>query len=120
MTYDQGQPIAERCRFLYKNGCQFAIRTMRMGARIHCNLLIIGCLFIAGCANVKVTGRRELAAVPEAKPRTIYVTDFGLDPQTIKLESGLLPFSPLSSTKSDESETLLPRLTCSAENATPE
>jgi hypothetical protein len=85
-----------------------------MAARIRDHLLIIigclGCLLAAGCANVKVTGRRELATVPAVTPSVIYVTDFGLDPDTIKLETGILPVSPASSAESDESETLFPRL----------
>ena len=73
-------------------------------------LLIVGCALLAGCANVNVTGRRELSTVPEVTPTIIYVSDFSLDPQSIKLESGLLPVSRVNSTRSDESDTLFPRL----------
>jgi uncharacterized protein DUF4410 len=83
---------------------------MRMAARIRYQVLIIGCLLLTACANVKVTGRHQLAAVPEITPGTIYVSDFSLDPQSIRLETGLLPVSPLVSAQSDESETLFPRL----------
>lgn len=78
--------------------------------RIRFHLLIIGCLLMVGCASVKVTGRRELATVPEVTPSIIYVADFRLDPQSMKLETGLLPLLPVSSPKSDESDTLFPRL----------
>jgi len=81
-----------------------------MTRRIRYQVLIIGCLLMAACANVKVTGRHQLALVPEIAPRTIYVGDFNLDPQSIKLETGLFPISPVSSTQSDESETLFARL----------
>src|SRR5215471_10285207 len=81
-----------------------------MGGRIRDHLLMIGCLLWAGCANVKLTGLRELAPVPEIKPSIIYVADFTLDPQSIRIETGVLPVSPVSSDKSDESETLFPRL----------
>src|SRR5215469_14809209 len=81
-----------------------------MSGRIGGHLLIIGCLLLAGCANVKLTGLRELAPVPEITPSIIYVADFTLDPQSIRVETGVLPVSPVSSDKSDESETLFPRL----------
>lgn len=81
-----------------------------MAGRTGNHLLMIGCLLLAGCANVKLTGLRELATVPEVTPRIIYVADFSLDPQSIRVETGVLPLSPVSSEKSDESETLFPRL----------
>ena len=81
-----------------------------MSGRIGGHLLIIGCLLLAGCANVKLTGLRELSPVPEITPSIIYVADFTLDPQSIRVETGVLPVSPVSSDKSDESETLFPRL----------
>ncbi|MBV8772509.1 MAG: DUF4410 domain-containing protein [Deltaproteobacteria bacterium] len=65
---------------------------------------------MVGCANVKVTGRRELAPVPEVTPSIIYVADFSLDPKTMTPETGLLPLLPVTSPKSDESDTLFPRL----------
>jgi len=71
---------------------------------------MIGCLLLAGCADVKLTGVQELAAVPELSPRIIYVADFTLEPQRFRVETGILPVSPVSSDKSDESETLFPRL----------
>lgn len=71
---------------------------------------MFGCLLLAGCANVKLTGLRELATVPQLTPSIIYVADFTLDPQSIKVETGVLPFSPVSSERFDESETLFPRL----------
>ncbi|MBV8356503.1 MAG: DUF4410 domain-containing protein [Deltaproteobacteria bacterium] len=81
-----------------------------MGGKIRDHLLMIGCLLLAGCANVKLTGRRELAPVPEVTPSIIYVADFTLEPQSLRVETGILPVSPVSSDKSDESETLLPKL----------
>ena len=81
-----------------------------MSGRIRDHLLVIGCLLLAGCANVKLTGLRELAPVPEVTPNIIHVADFTLDPQSMRLETGILPISPVSSDKSDESETLFPRL----------
>lgn len=81
-----------------------------MGGRIRDHLLMIGCLLLAGCANVKLTGLRQLAPVPEVTPSIIYVADFTLDPQSLRIERGILPVSPMSSDKSDESETLFPRL----------
>jgi Domain of unknown function (DUF4410) len=86
----------------------YAKDVIAVQSRFH--LLIIGCLLVAACANVRVTGGRELAAVPEVSPTIIYVSDFTLDPQTLKPETGILPLWPINSTKSDESETLFPRL----------
>jgi Domain of unknown function (DUF4410) len=77
--------------------------------RIRFRPLIVVCLVMAACANVKVTGR-ELATLPEVTPRVIYVADFSLDPRTIKLETGILPLPALNSTKSDESDTLFPKM----------
>jgi hypothetical protein len=71
---------------------------------------MVACLIMAGCANVKVTALHELGAVPDVIPKAIYVADFHLDPESIGLETGILPVSPVSSEKSDESDTLFPRL----------
>jgi hypothetical protein len=67
-------------------------------------------LLVAGCSNVRVTNLQETGAVPDAAPKTIYVADFHIDPELIAPENGILPLSPLSSEKADESDTLLPRM----------
>src|SRR6516164_2491827 len=71
---------------------------------------MIGCVVRAGCTNVKLSAVNGMATVPEVKPRIVYVADFNLDPQSINVETGVLPVSPVTSEKSDESETLFPRL----------
>jgi hypothetical protein len=71
---------------------------------------MIGCVLLAGCTNVKLSAVNGMATVPEVKPRIVYVADFNLDPQSINVETGVLPVSPVTSDKSDESETLFPRL----------
>jgi len=71
---------------------------------------MIGCVLLAGCANVKLRAVNGVATVPEVNPRIVYVADFTLDPQSINIETGVLPVSPVTSVKSDESETLFPRL----------
>jgi hypothetical protein len=62
---------------------------------------------IAGCATVKVTGRREIGAVPTAHPQVIYVADFALDPGSMRADSGNLPVAPIAS---DQSSDILARL----------
>ena len=81
-----------------------------MARAIGDRLLMIGCLLLAGCANVKLSAVREVATVSEVKPRIVYVADFTLDPQSINIETGVLPVPPVTSDKSDESETLFSRL----------
>jgi hypothetical protein len=55
--------------------------------------VVLGFLLF-GCASAKISGQREVGAVPTAKPTVIYVTDFELDAQNIQSEPGLLPPPP--------------------------
>jgi Domain of unknown function (DUF4410) len=81
-----------------------------MHGKVSFFLLMTAALLIAACSNVKVTRLPDGNAVPESTPKVIYVVDFHLDPESIGLETGILPLSPMSSEKSDESATLLPRM----------
>lgn len=46
------------------------------------------------CGSAKVSGEREISAMPTSKPRVVYVADFELYAADIKAEKGLLPPSP--------------------------
>ncbi len=81
-----------------------------MAKAISNRLLMIGCLLLAGCANVKLAAVHGMAAVPQVKLRIVYIADFTLNPRSINIETGVLPVSPVTSDKIDESETLFPRL----------
>jgi Domain of unknown function (DUF4410) len=70
-------------------------------------IFIAFCLFLVGCANVKVIGQREIGKLPAAQPKVIYVADFALDTRTMLTESGVLPIAPVSA---DESVSLPLRL----------
>jgi hypothetical protein len=52
--------------------------------------LLTLCAALCGCGTAKVTGRREISAMPATKPATIYVSDFDLDAADIKSQRGLL------------------------------
>src|SRR5438270_4372595 len=73
-------------------------------------LPVIASFLAAACSNIKLTRLPDTAALPESTPRVIYVADFHLDPKSIGLETGILPLSPMSSEKSDESDTMFPRM----------
>ena len=53
------------------------------------------CATIAACGSAKVSGRRELAAAPTAKPQIVWVEDFDIDVANVKHDPGLLPPPPL-------------------------
>lgn len=57
-------------------------------------MLAIASATLCGCGTAKVSGRREISAVPVAKPAMIYVADFDLDAANIKSEPGVLATVP--------------------------
>src|SRR5438093_12501094 len=48
---------------------------------------IVSCLMIA-CGSATVSGQREVGAPPQTRPAAVYVTDFQLDAQNLRSESG--------------------------------
>jgi hypothetical protein len=48
---------------------------------------IVSCLMMA-CGSATVSGQREVGAAPQTRPTAVYVTDFQLDAQNLRSESG--------------------------------
>jgi hypothetical protein len=70
-------------------------KTMKPGSSIRLAIIAaVACAALCGCGTAKVSSRREIAAVPTAKPATIYVADFDLDAANVKCERGILPALP--------------------------
>lgn len=67
---------------------KFNINLVRAGMAV-----LAGCLW-SGCNTAKVTGGRDVAAVPTEKPAVIYVADFELGAQNIQHEDGVLSGRP--------------------------
>lgn len=49
------------------------------------------CVLLLGCSKAEVTGQRDLAGPPVAKPVIVYIADFELDAATIQSGPSLLP-----------------------------